>query len=148
MIYAALLSGKTAVVTSGAHGMGRYIAEVFARHGAKVIVNGLAENGAETGEYLNEISPGSYFLRCDMSSEAEVENFTSEVLSREEAVDIAVNNVGINHYELFEYVTECKFFRAQRVNIGGTIQITRAFLPGMARRGVGAFVHISTVHSV
>jgi len=148
MNYRRLLEGKNAVITSGAHGMGMHIALVFARHGARVAVNGLRQSGIETGETLNRISPGSFFIRCDMSDPASVESFISETLSKIGRADIVVNNVGINMNDEIGNISDEKFSATQQVNIRGAVRMARAFLPGMFVLGGGAFVHISTVHSV
>jgi len=146
--YSGLLEGKNAVVTSGAHGMGRHVAEVLAQQGARVAINGLNPSGVESGENLNKISPGSFFVQCDMSQPEAVDNFIGETLKRMGHVDVVANVVGINLNEDIDQVKDDRFGKTQQVNIRGAIRLSRAFTPGMIKAGGGAFVHISTVHSI
>lgn len=148
MNYARLLEGKTAVITSGAHGMGKAIARVFARHGARCVINGMNPDGEETANMLREISPDSFFARCDMSKREDVESFIGEALRRAGHVDIVVHNVGVNLSDASHRVEDERFEYTQQVNLRGAMRLAKGFLPGMMAAGGGAFVHISTVHAV
>lgn len=145
--YARLLEGKVAVITSGGHGMGKYVAKIFAKHGALCAINGMNPSGEETAEELRKDSPGSFFLRCDMSLREDVERFVHEVIERTGGADVVINNVGINKSQASPLVSDEDFEYTQQVNLYGTIRMSRGFLPKMIERGGGAFVHISTVHS-
>jgi len=147
MNYDRLLSGKTAVITSGAHGMGKYIAKVFARHGALCIINGKNPNGEETAVMLREVSPGSIFIRCDMSQRDDMECFIEKALLHAGRIDIVVNNVGINLNEFIEKIDDGPFEETQQVNLRGVIRTARGFIPSMITNGGGVFIHVSTVHS-
>ncbi len=142
-----LLEGKVAVITSGAHGMGRQIAKTFAFHGATCAINGMRESGQETAEELRAHTPDSFFVRCDMSKHEDVEHFIQEVLRRVGKVDIVVNNVGINNSASMDNITDYDFEYTQQVNLHGVMRMAKGFLPGMLQNG-GSFVHISTIHSV
>ena len=145
--YDKLLDGKTAIITSGAHGMGKYIAKTFVRHGAACIINGMNPEGEKTAEELRRSAPASFFLRCDMSSKDDVRRFVDEVKRRADRIDIIINNVGINRSEFSGGVTDANFDYTQQVNLHGAIRIVRGFLPQLKLNG-GAIVHISTIHSV
>jgi len=145
--YAKLLEGKVAVITSGGHGMGKYIAKVFARHGALCAINGMNPTGEATAEELREDSPGSFFTICDMSKADDTERFIKAVLERTGGVDIVINNVGINRSQQSTIVNDDDFEYTQQVNLHGVMRMARGFLPSMFERGGGSFMHISTVHS-
>ncbi|MDR3120959.1 MAG: SDR family oxidoreductase [Clostridiales bacterium] len=145
--YDRLLEGKTAVVTSGAHGMGKYIAKVLIRHGATCVINGMNPEGERTAEEFRKDAPGCFFVRCDMSDRDDTLRFIEEVNQRAGHVDIVVNNVGINRSDFTGQVEDARFEYTQQVNLYGTMRMVRGFLPGMKKTG-GAFVHISTIHSV
>ncbi len=145
--YDRLLEGKFAVVTSGAHGMGKYIAKVLIRHGATCAINGMNPQGERTADEFRKDAPGSFFVRCDMSQKDDTENFIAEVKKRTEHIDIIVNNVGINRSDFSGEVDDERFEYTQQVNLHGAIRIVRGFLPLMKKTG-GAIVHISTIHSV
>ena len=145
--YGRMLEGKNAVVTSGAHGMGRYTAEVLAMHGAKVAICGRDPSGEERGVELAKMSPGSFFIKCDLSKRDETDSFIKETLRRMGTVHVVSDVVGINRYELIADVTEENYDTVQNVNIFGAMRLARGFIPGMIKAGGGSFVHISTVHS-
>ena len=147
MNYDKLLEGKIAVITSGANGMGKYIAKVFARHGALCIINGKRASGDKTAEELRKISPGSIFIQCDMALREDVEQFIEKSLSHAGHVDIVVNNVGINLNEFIEKIDDKPFEEAQQVNIRGVIRTARGFIPSMIKNCGGNFIHVSSVHS-
>ena len=147
MNYDRLLEGKTALITSGAHGMGKYIAKTFVRHGATCVINGMNPEGEKTAEELRKDSPDSFFLRCDMSLKEEVYRFIEGVKRRAGRIDIIINNVGINRSEFSGQVTDANFDYTQQVNLYGAIRITRGFIAQLKETG-GAIVHISTIHSV
>lgn len=144
-----LLEGKNCVITSGAHGLGYSIATLFARQGAKVAVCGRSETGIASGAALAEISPGSFFFRCDMADGKQVEAFADEVLSRFGTVDVLVNNVGINKKEKIAEIDMEVFARIYRVNLTSSILLLKKFLPNMLDNGVrGSIIHISSMNAL
>ena len=145
--YDKLLEGRTALITSGAHGMGKYIAKTFVRHGATCVINGMNPEGEKTAEELRRDAPASFFLRCDMSLKEDTQRFIEEVKKRAKSIDIIVNNVGINRSEFSGEVTDANFDYTRQVNLHGALRIVRGFLPQLKKTG-GAIVHISTIHSV
>ncbi|MDR2648954.1 MAG: SDR family oxidoreductase [Clostridiales bacterium] len=147
MNYDRLLEGKFAVVTSGAHGMGKYIAKVMIRHGAACAINGMNPEGEKTAEEFRKNAPASFFIQCDMSLSEDRRRFIQEVSKRVDHVDILVNTVGINRSDFSGEVDDERFEYTQQVNLHGAIWMTRGFLPLMKKTG-GVVTHISTIHSV
>ena len=89
------LSGQTALVTGGNRGIGRSIALRLAQRGAKVCVTGRNRQVlAEAGEELQALSPGSFALRCDVSSRKEQLSVFSDIREHWEDLDICVPNAG------------------------------------------------------
>src|SRR3954469_19829459 len=92
------LSGKVALVTGGAQGIGRAIVEKLAREGARVSfldrdeAAGAAGGGGRGGE------GAPVFLRADVTREDEVEKAVGEVVRRAGGLDVLVNNAGVNAY--------------------------------------------------
>ena len=148
MRYDRLLEGRNCVVTSGAHGMGRAVSMLFARHGARVTICGKSPTGEETAGKLRELSPDSFFLRCDLEQEDQVRDFARGVLDRMGTVDVLVNCVGVNAREPATEITMEAFQRIQNTNLKAGILLVGAFVPGMMRKGKGSVVHISSIHSV
>jgi NAD(P)-dependent dehydrogenase (short-subunit alcohol dehydrogenase family) len=91
------ISGKTALVTGGASGIGRTAAIAFAREGAKVAVatGSNISGGEETARFIREAGGEAIFIKCDVSVEHEVEAFISEIVKGFGRLDFAFNNAGV-----------------------------------------------------
>ncbi len=148
MRYDRLLDGKNCVITSGAHGMGRAISMLFARHGARLAICGKSPTGEKTAEALRALSPDSFFVQCDLERAEQVRAFAADVLERMGTVDVLVNCVGINVREPAAEIDMANFQRVQDVNLKAGILLAGAFVPGMMRKGKGSVVSISSIHSV
>jgi NAD(P)-dependent dehydrogenase (short-subunit alcohol dehydrogenase family) len=90
------ITGKVAMVTGAAAGIGRGTAQVFAREGAKVVVADIdLEGGKETVALIKEAGGDATFVQCDVSKEAEVEALVSQAVQIYGSLDFAYNNAGI-----------------------------------------------------
>ncbi len=97
MNYQRMLEGKRVFVTTGARGIGKAIAILFARQGATVAVGG--RNGkvlARTQDELRRLNAHCLALSCDLSISEQTESVCREILEHRGSVDILVNTVGIN----------------------------------------------------
>lgn len=133
------LSGRTALVTGAASGIGRAIAQRFVADGAEVIAvdrNGdaLAALAADLG-----VTP----LVIDLSDIAGLPAAVQDVAG---GVDILVNNAGIQHVERLEEFPIATFETILRIMLTAPFVLTRAVLPGMYERGYGRIVHVSSAH--
>lgn len=125
------LDGKVAVVTGGAQGIGKSVAELFAAEGARVAVLDV------------QLGAG---IRCDISQEPDVDAAFAEVLGGFGPVDILVNNAGIEINGRAEQITVDQWDRQMAVNLRGTFLCSRAAVRHMRARG-GAIVNIASVHA-
>jgi 3alpha(or 20beta)-hydroxysteroid dehydrogenase len=133
------LSGRTAIVTGGARGIGEGISRALSKAGARVVVADLLE--AEGSALATELGGGSQFIRHDVTDEAA---WTSLVKATGE-VDILVNNAGILHFATIEETPVALYRRILEVNLTGAFLGIQAVLPGMKARGKGAIVNMSSV---
>src|SRR5712672_2998440 len=93
---AGLLTGKSALITGAASGIGRAAALVFAREGARLIVADMAEErGAETVRMARENGADAHFFKCDVSRSADVDALVAEAVKKFGRLDCAFNNAGI-----------------------------------------------------
>jgi len=131
------LAGRHAVVTGGASGIGRAIAEAFAQAGARVTV---ADRDAVAAEQLADEIGGTAWV-VDLG---ETTAFDSLALD----ADILVNSAGVQRVEpIHEYDPE--FFRLiHRIMLEAPFLLTRAVLPGMYERGWGRVINISSAHGL
>ena len=147
--YSNLLAGKRALISTGARGIGKAIALLFARQGAVVMVGARNDSAlAKTMEELREISPASRGYHADLSVGEETEALARQVLADFGGVDILVNTVGVNRHlpaHLYEDAMMESFLES---NYKSGLRLARAFLPGMMERRDGAIVNISSIHAV
>lgn len=143
-----MLAGKRCVVSSGAHGMGYSIARLFAKQGARVAICGRDPSGAESGEKLARISPGSFFFRCDLANKEATEDFADAVTVRFGGADVLVCNAGINRKELVTELCEENLDYVEAVNLRSALRLTKAFLPGMEERRSGNVLFISSMNAL
>ncbi|MCM1506900.1 MAG: 3-oxoacyl-ACP reductase FabG [Ruminococcus flavefaciens] len=129
---------KTALVTGGTGGIGRAICRKLAEDGYYVLINYL--NSKEKAEKLaDEISGNA--LRFDVSDIEEVRRISQET----GRIDLLINNAGISEIDLFTGISSEKSKRIMDVNLGGTLNCSRAFLPAMICEKSGCIINISSM---
>ncbi len=132
------LTGKTAVITGGASGIGRAMAERFARAGARVVVLDVDAAGAAA---LAAEVPGILTETVDVGDAAAMEAAFAKV----ERVDILVNNSGIGHIGTLETTTEEDMDRLYRVNVKGVFHGLKLTVPRMVAQGGGVILNMCSI---
>jgi len=144
------LEGRVALITGGGRGIGRAIAEGFAREGAAVAIT------ARTASQLNETSMAIeaaggkvVAVAADVSDYASVERMVSAVVDTLGPIDILINNAGTQERggPLWELDPD-EWKRTIDVNLTGQFFVTRTVLPGMIERGSGRIVNMSSAAAV
>lgn len=139
------LDNKTAVVTGGGSGIGKAIAEVFARQGAQVCVLDMDEKGsAATVEEIIANNGKAGFWKCNVAAQQDVKAIVAEIVQKFGTVDILVNNAGIAHIGQADTTSEADFDRVVSVNIKGVYNCLHAVIPYMKGRG-GAILNMASV---
>ena len=133
------LSGRTAVVTGGASGIGRAVAARLAADGAEVVVLDRDEAGAK--QAADEIGGG--YLVADLSDGASIDALG---LGTDVRADILVNNAGIQHVAPVQDFDPERFSFIVRLMLEAPFRLARALLPGMYDGGWGRIVNLSSVH--
>jgi NAD(P)-dependent dehydrogenase (short-subunit alcohol dehydrogenase family) len=132
-----LLGGKTALVSGSTKGIGFAVAKLLAAEGAKVILNGRTEAAvAQARQQIPGAEGGSGDLATAEGCAALARRFPE--------VDILVNNLGIFERKAFEDIGDEDWQRFFDVNVMSGVRLSRAYLPGMKRRGWGRIVFISS----
>jgi len=141
------LSGKVALVTGSARGIGRSIAEMFCAEGATVVVNdvGDAAGARETLATLEAAGGKGSVEMFDVSEAAQVDAGVKNILEAHGRIDILVNNAGITRDNLLLRMSEAEFDAVYRVNLKGTFLLTKAVTRHMIRQRSGKVVNISSV---
>lgn len=142
------LSGKKALVTGGAKGIGRACAVALATAGADVAIAGRNEkDGARTVATLRRMGRDAVFITCDVSQPSQIEFLTSEVVERFGRLDIAVNNAGIYCEGDDESQTAEDWNRVIGVNLTGTWMCACAEMRQMVKQDPveGKIINIASI---
>jgi 3-oxoacyl-[acyl-carrier protein] reductase len=144
------LNDKVAIITGGGRGIGRAMAEAFAREGAKVVVTA-ARQRDEIEEVASKI--GGTAVQADVSNKDDVQKLVDAVVSDFGGIDILVNNAARGMKFVNEgFMAEPKpFWEADpeiwrmviNTNVNGVFLMTRAVIPQMIKRGSGRIINIS-----
>lgn len=139
------LSGRTAVVTGAASGIGKASAELLATAGATVVCADIDARGAEaTAEGIAKNGGSSRATRVDVSARQEVEAMVSDAVRQHGAVDIMCNIAGIVSTGAVVDVDEGELDRVLRVNFKGVFFGCQAAARAMAQRGSGSIVNMAS----
>lgn len=139
------LTGKVAVVTGGARGIGRAISLQLAKDGAAISVWDLDEDGAQ--ETVAMIARnGGRAIACagDAASAPAIQSALARTRAELAPVTILVNNAGMTGFHPIQDITEEMWDRMMRVNLKGPFLCTQAALPDMLAAGWGRIVNISS----
>jgi pyridoxal 4-dehydrogenase len=135
-------SGRTAIVTGGAQGIGAAIAENLAAHGATVVIADTNEAGGQT--VADCLGNGSFALAVDVGDPYQVAELHAEVRSRTGRIDVLVNNAAIVPFTAWDDVDFSEWRRIMRVNLDGVFLTCRASSDAMRERGYGRIVNIAS----
>jgi NAD(P)-dependent dehydrogenase (short-subunit alcohol dehydrogenase family) len=142
------LGGRVAVVTGGAMGIGKGIAEALVREGARVAIADVNEEvGAETEKELAELGE-VMLIGCDVSVERDVADMVEGAVQRFGALHVLVNNAAVGIYRSVDQATTEEFDRCLAVNLRGPFLCTRYAVPPIRASGGGSIINVASVHSV
>jgi NAD(P)-dependent dehydrogenase (short-subunit alcohol dehydrogenase family) len=144
------LSGRKALVTGGARGLGEGMAQALARAGAAVVVGDIREDlGKECADALRASGATADFVPLDVTSEESWERAVPEAISRLGGLDILINNAGVEITSLLADLAAEDALRMLEVNVLGTAlgikHGFRAMRPGGPAGQGGAIVNVSSV---
>lgn len=136
------LTGKVAIVTGAARGIGQSIAIELARHGASVVVSDII-SGQVTVNKIKTLKRKSFFVNADVSKKKDVENLINETVKKFKKIDILVNNAGIFITGTTEKLTEEDWDKTININLKGYFLCCQAALKHM-KKGA-SIINISSV---
>ena len=142
------LKDRVAVVTGAAMGIGKGIAAVLSREGARVVVADIDEEaGRRTVEELRGGGGDLFFVRADVGDESDVQALMEQAVARYGRLHILVNNAGIGVYTPVHATSLPEWERCLRVNLTGVFLCSKHALPHLRAAGGGAIVNIASVHA-
>lgn len=145
------LQNKVAIVTGGAHGIGRAIVELFAAEGASVFVADLDVTAGEAlaREIKQKGCEGSFAV-CDVSAGDQVAQFVARVQKEKGHIDILCNNAAYlaGRWNNAGDATDEEWDKCFRVSLLGAQSFTRAVLPSMLEQKNGSVINISSIQGL
>jgi len=147
------LAGKTALITGAGSGIGRAVAELFSREGARIGINYChnREGAAETLRRVEAAGSDGTLLKADVAQGPEVEAMVGRLVERFGRIDILVNNSGIGTSKSPDRVAEIleeDWDRVLAVNLKGVMLASKHVLPVMMRQARGTIINISSIRGL
>jgi NAD(P)-dependent dehydrogenase (short-subunit alcohol dehydrogenase family) len=141
------LTGKVAVITGSSRGIGRSSAELLAKLGAKVVISSRKADACElVANGIRKAGGDAHVIACNISRREEVERLISGALTHYGKIDILVCNAAVNpHYGPMLDITDEAFDKIMNSNVKSNIWLCALTIPGMAARGNGSVVIISSI---
>ncbi len=140
-----LLKGQVAIITGAAspRGLGKATAQMFAEHGARVVILDLDEAAAQ--DAASDLGEGHFGWACDVTAKTECDAAVTAVLEAFGQVDILVNNAGITQPLKIMEISHENYDAVLDVNLLGTLNMSQAVIPYMRQRRTGKIVNMSSV---
>jgi 3-oxoacyl-[acyl-carrier protein] reductase len=137
------LDGKTALITGAGSGIGKAIAETYAREGARVALADVNLDAAKAA--ARAIGNNAIAVHCDVTKKSDIAAAVAETLSAFGALDILVNNAGATHTNkpMLE-IDEDEYDRIFAINVKGLFQFCQAVVPHFRKAGGGTIVNIGS----
>jgi short-subunit dehydrogenase len=140
------LSGRTALVTGASKGLGLYIVRALIKERMNVVLSGVSEN--ELSQATTSFSQSGVKLLSvitDLTDRTAVETLVTSAIEEFGAIDVLVNNAGVETFFAYHNLCLDQIEYVIRVNLLGTMILTRLVLPGMLKRGQGHIVNMSSL---
>ncbi len=140
------LTGKVALVTGAAQGIGKAIALLLARNGADLVVWDInLEKAEETAKEIEALGRRAIAMKVDVASLDHVERMVEAILEKLGQIDILVNNAGITRDKLILRMTEEDWDAVLNINLKGTFNCTKTVVRHMSKQRSGKIVSIASV---
>jgi NAD(P)-dependent dehydrogenase (short-subunit alcohol dehydrogenase family) len=142
------LKGKVAIVTGSAVGLGRAVADRYAREGALVVVADTnVSEGTAVAEQIQQQGGRGIFFRADVSEEREVSALLQAALAEFGRVDVLYNNAGVLFHDRDARAHELSlelWEQVLRVNLQGTFLCCKHAIPHMLKQGAGSIINLGS----
>jgi 3-hydroxybutyrate dehydrogenase len=146
-----MLQGKSAVVTGSTSGIGLAYARALAKEGANVLINGFGEADAietDRAGIEREFGVKAIYSAADMTKPAEIAAMVKQAEDAFGAVDILINNAGVQFVSPIEDFPNEKWDQIIAINLSSAFHGMQAAIPGMKTRGWGRIISTASAHSL
>ena len=124
-------TGRAAVITGGARGIGKGICEVFCKAGATVALWDVLDEGTQTADQIEKDGGSIFFQKVDITNKSSVEEAVSKIISVHGKIDILINNAGVIRDRSFMKMSEEEWNTVININLTGMFIVTKAVFPIM-----------------
>jgi NAD(P)-dependent dehydrogenase (short-subunit alcohol dehydrogenase family) len=144
------LSDKVAIVTGASRGIGRAIAELFAKEGAAVVICGRKQESLDqVANGLKDLSGSIVPVACHVGRLEDLESLVDRATREFGKIDILVNNAGTNIAQgPALQMTDAQFDKMVEINLKSAYRLTRLVALGMCERGSGSIVNIASIAGI
>lgn len=140
------LKNKVAIITGSSRGIGKAVAILFAKEGAKVVIN-CKDQTEEAKKVVSDIGKNkAIFIQADVSKEKDVKRLVAETIKKFGKIDILVNNAGIIFREGDWKSSEDIWHATMNINLTSAWLMIREVAPIMTKNGSGSIVNISSIY--
>lgn len=142
--------GKTAIVTGASRGIGREIAIMLGKEGARVAVNysGSKEKAEEVVEMIKQSGGDAFAIQANVSDTEQVKQMIDETLKTFGSIDMLVNNAGITRDNLLMRMKEDEWDDVININLKGVFLCTKAVTRQMMKQRAGKIVNLASIVGV
>lgn len=141
------LEGKVAIITGSGSGIGREIALIYAREGAKVVVADFNEEGLQqTVEAIEALQGKATGVKVNVTVEEDIDRMVDEAVKAFGTVDILVNNAGVSdHMQAAHHVKDETWDRVMSINVTAVMRAVRKVIPIFMEKGVGNIINMASI---
>jgi NAD(P)-dependent dehydrogenase (short-subunit alcohol dehydrogenase family) len=144
------MSGKVALITGGANGLGKAFGEALAEYGADISIADIDETTArQTAAQIEKMGRRSLVVKTDVTRPDEVGRMVTETVARLGTIDILINNAGVTSKGMRIHEMPLEVFdRVIDIDLRGVFIVTRAALPVMLKKGKGTIINVASSYSL
>ncbi|MEM7620329.1 MAG: 3-hydroxybutyrate dehydrogenase [Pseudomonadota bacterium] len=144
------LKGKTAIITGSTSGIGLGVAQGFAKEGINLVINGFGNQDDIERERagLEAMGVKALYNGADMTKPEEIAALVEGTVKEFGAIDIVVNNAGIQHVQCVEEFPIEKWDAIVAINMTSSFHTVRAAIPHMKKQGWGRVINVASAHGL
>lgn len=140
------LTGKVALISGGARGIGEGIARRFVAEGARVAIADILDDEGQA--LADELGEAATYLHLDVTNRGAWDAAVAAVEAKWERLDCLVNNAGVIVFKRIDDLTEAEIRRLLDINLMGVINGTQAAIPALERAGGGSIINMSSADGI
>jgi len=141
------LTGKVALITGSTKGIGKAIASRMAEHGARVVISSRNQDACdEVAEEIRSAGGEAIGIACNINYKEQLEALVNQTTEQLGPIDVLVCNAALNpYYGPIQDIPDAAFDKVMHANIGSVHRLCQLVIPGMAERGGGAVIIVSSI---